>query len=220
MASGSISKIRNEHFKTVAILPILQYNHEKGGCAMASNKSTRLHVDFKSKWMGSAAFFGGLCFFLLCVFYFGFTNLIDLNIIQILLYMLLPMVVMAALVVLLHVLHHDSVMLILALGGVYSLLMLFWSLSYGNIINLIAGIVWYALTALICLLMITGALSDKGYLVIAFIAPVLVRLVVIVFQCVLTLSLTKFVREIAAVCGLVAFGLTALCFVPIKRKTE
>lgn len=187
---------------------------------MASNKSIRLHIDFKSKWMGSAAFFAGLSFFLLCVFYFGFTNLIDLNILQILLYMLLPMVVMAGMVILLHVLHYNSVMLVLAMGLVYSLLMALWSLSYSNTINLFTGLIWYSLAALVCFLMITGVLTDKGYMIIMFVLPVLVRVVIIVFECVLTLSLTKFVREVAAVCGLASFGMAALSFAPIKRKTE
>lgn len=188
---------------------------------MSTKQAVRLRINFKSRWMGSAAFFGGLGFFLLCVYYFGFTNLLDCNIGQVLFHMLLPMVVLAALVVLLHVLHYDSSMLIIALAGVYSLLMLIRSFSYDGTISIILGALWYTVCAAICLIMLTGFLTDKGYLVIAFLIPVVFRVVFVdVFQYIFTLSLIDFVQEIAMLCGLLAIGMSAMCFdtVPIKQR--
>lgn len=190
---------------------------------MATKVPVRLRIDFKSKWLGSAAFFGGLGFFLLCVYYFGFTNLLDCNIGQILFHMLLPMAVLAAVVILLHVLHRDSAQLVIALAGIYSLLMLIRSFSYGGTVSIIVGVIWYALAAAVCLMMLTGFLTDKGYLTAAFLIPAVYRIVFVdVFKYVLTLSFIDFVQEIAMLCGLVAFGMTALCFevVPVKRRTE
>lgn len=191
---------------------------------MSTKQAVRLRINFKSRWMGSAAFFGGLGFFLLCVYYFGFTNLLDCNIGQMLFHMLLPMGVLAALVVLLYVLRYDSSMLIIALAGVYSLLMLIRSFSYDGAISIIIGALWYTVCAAICLIMLTGFLTDKGYLVIAFLIPVVFRIVFVdVFQYIFTLSIIDFVQEIAMLCGLTALGMSVLCFdtVPIKqRKAE
>ncbi len=190
---------------------------------MRAKTTVRFRIDFTSKWLGSAAFFGGLGFFLLCVFYFGFTNLFDLNILQILFQMLLPMAVLGAVVVLLHVMRYDSAQLVIALAGAYSLLMLIRSFTYGGIVSIILGVVWYALSTLVCLLMLNGALRDKGYLTAVFLIPAVFRaVVVVVFRYILTLELFLLVQEMAMLSGLISFGMTAMCMeeVRIKRKDE
>lgn len=191
---------------------------------MSMKVPVRLHMNFKSRWLGSAAFFSGLGFFLLCVYYFGFTNLLDCNIGQILFHMLLPMAALASAVILLHVLRYDSAQLITALAGIYSLLMLIRSFSYGGAISIIVGTLWYTVCAAICLFMLTGFLTDKGYLVVAFFIPVVYRIVFVdIFKYILTLSLIDLVLEVAMLCGLVGFGMSALCMVTVpvrQRKGE
>ncbi|MBR5191625.1 MAG: hypothetical protein IKW34_06350, partial [Clostridia bacterium] len=143
---------------------------------------------------------------------------------QILFCMLLPMATLASVVILLHVLRYDSAQLITALAGVYSLLMLMRSFSYGGALSIIVGVLWYAICAAVSLFMLTGFLRDKGYLVVAFFVPVVYRIVFVdIFKYVLTLSLIDLVLEVAMLCGLVSFGMSALCMdtVPIRqRRTE
>lgn len=187
---------------------------------MSTKGPVRLHIDFKSKRLSSATLFCGVGFFLLCVYYFGFTNLMDCNIGQIIFHMLLPMATLAAVVILLHVMHYDSAQLVIALAGVYSLLMLIRSFSYNGTIAIIVGALWYTLCACICLIMLTGFLTDKGYLVVAFLIPAVCGLVADVFQYVLTLSLIDLVQEVAMLCGLVGFAMAALCIAAVPVKTR
>lgn len=187
---------------------------------MSTKGPVRLHINFKSKWLGTAALFGGLGFFLLCVYYFGFTNLLDCNIGQILFYMLLPMASLAALVVLLHVLHYDSAQLMIALAGVFSLLMLIRSFSYDGTISIIVGALWYTVCVGVCLTMLTGFVTDKGYLCVVLIVPAVCRVFIDVFQYVFKLSFIDLVQEVAMLCGLMAFGMAALCLegIPVKQR--
>ena len=190
---------------------------------MFKSNSVRFRIDFGSKWLGAAAFFGGLGFFLLCVYYFGFVNLFDCNILQILFYMLVPMVALAGMVILLHVVHLDSAQLVIAGAGIFSLLMLIRSFSYGSVLSVILGVVWYAAAALVCLLTLTGFFKEKGFMAAAMLVPAVFRIVFVdLFQYVLTLSLISFVQELAMLSGLTCFGITALCFIPVqpKRKSE
>ncbi len=188
---------------------------------MASNRRARHHVDFRSSWVATAALFAGVGFFLYCVYYFGFTNLLDCNIGQILFYMLLPMAVLAAVVVVLRVMQYDSMQLLSLLAGAYSVLMLLGSFSYGNWIHTIIAVVWYLVLLALSALMLTGNLADNKILAGAFLVTAVVRfLVVDIVKYILTLSLITFVQEAAALCGLIAFGFVAMCFrpIPIKRS--
>ena len=190
---------------------------------MSTKVPVRLHVSFKSRWLSPAAFFSGLGFFLLCVYYFGFTNLLDCSFGQIVFHMVLPMITLASVVVLLHVLRYDSAQLLTALAGLYSLLMLVRSFSYEGAISIIMGALWYTICVAICLIMLTGFLTDKGYLVVAMLIPAVYRFVVVgIFKYILTLSLIDLVQEVAMLCGLVGFAMSALCLytVPIKQRNR
>lgn len=186
---------------------------------MIKNNSLRFHVNFGSKWLGAAAFFGGLGFFLLCVYYFGFVNLFDCNILQILFFMLLPMIALGGMVILLHVLHYDSAQLIIMAAGMFSIIMLIRSFTYSSTLGVIVGIVWYALATIVCLLTLTGFFRENVFMVAAMLIPAVFRIVFVdLFQYVLTLSLITFVQELAMLAGLACFGMTALCFEPVQNK--
>lgn len=186
---------------------------------MESNRRAGHHVDFRSSWVATAALFAGVGFFLYCVYYFGFTNLLDCHIGQILFCMLLPMVVLAAVVVVLRVMQYDSMQLLSLLAGAYSVLMLLGCFSYGNWIHTIIAVVWYLVLLAMSALMLTENLSNNRILAVAFIATAAVRfLVVDIAKYILTLSFITFVQEAAALCGLLTFGFVAMCFQPIPVK--
>lgn len=179
----------------------------------------RYHVDFGAKWANSAIAFAGLSFFLLCVYYFGFTNLIDCNIGQVLFSMLLPMAAVAGVVLFLRVVRKDNPKLLAAVGCAYALLMLIRAFSYGSVISTIVAVVWYLLTAGLCLGAMMGLLTDINYLSAAFLIPAVFRLVFIdIAKYVFTLSLVAFIREAAALAGLAAFGIAVLCISITKVK--
>ncbi len=179
----------------------------------------RYHVEFGAKWANSAIAFAGLSFFLLCVYYFGFTNLIDCNIGQILFSMLLPMAAVVGVVVFLRVVRKDDAKLLAAMGCIYALLMLIRAFSYGSVINTIVAVVWYLLAAGLCLGALTGILTDINYLSAAFLIPAVFRLVFIdIAKYLFTLSFVEFIREAAALAGLAAFGLGVLCITITKFK--
>lgn len=183
----------------------------------------RYHIDFGAKWANAAIAFAGLSFFLLCVYYFGFTNLVDCGFGEILFAMLFPMGLLVALVVFLRVVRRDAAALLAAMGGVYALLMLIRSFSYGSVLNTIVAVLWYLVTAVVCLGVISGKLTDCRYMCAAFLIPAAFRLVFVdIVKYIFTLSLVKFIPEVAALSGLTAFGLSALCIqvTAVKRAPK
>ena len=188
---------------------------------MTTNNKIRFRINFESKWLGAAAFFGGLGFFLLCVYYLGFVNLFRTNILETIFYMLLPMIAMGGTVIILHVMRYNSAQLVIAAAGIYSILMLLRSFSYDGIVWIIIGVVWYLATALICLLTLTGGIREKRIMAIALIVPAVFRIAIVDwFQYVFKLSFVSYIQELAMLAGLACFGVSALCFEPLQSKRK
>ena len=186
---------------------------------MALNTKPRFHVDFRSSWVATAAMFAGAGFFLYCVYYFGFTNLFDCNILQILFYMILPMATLAAVVVVLRVMQYDSMQLLCLLASVFSVLMLLGTFSYGNWIHTTIAAIWYLLLSGLCVVMLSGNIANNRIAVYLFIGTAVLRLLVVdIAKYIMTLSLINFVHEAAALCGLITFGLVAMSFQPVPVK--
>ena len=174
-------------------------------------EKAKAHIDFSSKYAGVSPAFAGLGFFLLCVYYFGYTNLVDCSIWEILFQMLMPMAILAAFTVLWQMKRYNAFPLYGMMGCVFSLLMLIRTFSYSSIILMIVEILLYLLAAYVCFATATGKNRNYKYMTGALLIPVALRLVYSLFAYVFTLSLFALIAEVAALCGLAAFAFVAKC---------
>lgn len=167
---------------------------------------TRVHIDFAGKWSGVAPALAGFGFFLYCVYYFGITNIIDCNILEILFQMLLPMVLLAAFTVLWQMKRYDAFHVYTLMGGLYCVAMFFRIFSYNSVILMIIEGVMYAAAAVVCFLVVSGKSKKIQNITVVIIVALVFRLLIVLFQYVFTLSLFSLVREVAALAGFAVFA--------------
>ena len=167
---------------------------------------TRVHIDFSGKWAGVAPALAGFGFFLYCVYYFGFTNLIDCSILEILFQMLLPMVLLAAFTVLWQMKRYDAFHVYTLMGGLYCVAMFFRVFAYSSVILMIVEGIMYAAAAVICFLVVSGKTKNFQNITRVIVIALAIRLLIVLFQYVFTLSLFSLVREIAALSGFAVFA--------------
>ena len=186
---------------------------------MKFKETVRYHIDFRGRGISPSAFFAGFSFFLLAVYYFGIVNLRDYGVGRLLFSLILPMVLLAAFMVMLVGIHFPVTPVYGALGALYCLLMVIRAFSYGNVLLMILGIVWYILAGALYLGTSLGLLSGSGLMTAAFLIPVVFRLVFVdVGGYILKKDLVGFLPEAAALSGLAAFALLALCMKPNPRN--
>lgn len=171
----------------------------------------RHHIRFKSLWTHYATVLTGLSFFLLVVNFFGIRNLLDCNFGEIVFEMAMPMTVWIVFMVLLRGAHFPDARIYGVLGALYCLCMIVHSLSYENIFMTMFAVIWYLLTAVICLGTTGGFIANRAYMALAFLLPVIYRLVFIdLGSYILKLDILGFIPEAAGLSGLAVFGIFAL----------
>lgn len=183
----------------------------------------RYRVGFGSKWAAYSTVFAGLSFFLLTVCYFGIKNLADCGFGQIVFSMILPMLLLVVFLVLLRGIRFPGTPVYGILGALYCMSMIVHTFSYDDIFYGIFGMLWYVITALICLATTSGYIANRAYMAIAFLLPAIYRLLFIdLSKYILRLDVLGFIPEAAVLSGLVVFGLFALGMEakPIKRTTR
>lgn len=179
----------------------------------------RHHVRFKDKWATYATVFAGLAFFLLTVHYFGMTNLLDCSFGEVLFSMALPMAVLVAFVVLLRGIRFTVTPVYGIFGALYCVSMIAYTFSYESALHGIFAMIWYLLAAAICLATTLGYIFNRAYMSIAFILPVVYRLIFVdLGKYILKLDILGFIPEAAALSGLLVFGLFALCLQAASTK--
>lgn len=179
----------------------------------------RYHVGFSTKWAAYSTVFAGLSFFLLTFYYFGVRNLLDCSFGEVLFSMIIPMAVLVAFVVMIRGIHFSVTPVYGILGALYCFSMIIYTFSYANILYGIFGMLWYLLTALICLATTCGYIANRAYMSIAFILPAVYRLVFVgLGKYILRLDVLGLIPEAAILSGLTVFGLFALAIDPVPLK--
>lgn len=179
------------------------------------------HIQFNHKNIVPTSALAGASFFFLCVHYFGLTNLAQCGIGEIILQMILPMLTMVGFVVLLRGIRYGVTPVYGMIGAAYCLLLVIQAFSYGNIFGAIIAMLWYILTAAVCVFTTFGYISSGIYMLIAFLVPVLFRLVFVdIYQYLIRRNFSGFFTEAAMLCGLTAFGLLSLCLKAVPVKTH
>ena len=171
----------------------------------------RCRIRFESAWIHYATVLTGLSFFLLVVNFFGLRNLMDCSFGEIVFSMAIPMAIWIGFMVLLRGIHFQNARLYGVLGALYCVCMIAHTFSYDNIFLTVFAVVWYVLTAVICLGTTCGFIANRAYMSLSFFLPAIYRLVFVdLGKYIFKLDVLGFVPEAAALSGLAVFGLFAL----------
>lgn len=179
---------------------------------LALKESVQYNINFKGGAVKASGLFGGISFLLLAMYYFGLTNLKDCSGGEIFLSMILPMLLLAAYIVLLAGMRLRITPVYGILGTAYCVFMIFRAVSYSSKLNIVLAILWYMLAAVVYLGTTVGYIPTRSLMAVALIGPAVIRLLFLDIKGYLLQKVfVGFLPEAAALCGLMAFGLLALC---------
>ena len=171
---------------------------------MARKLTYKYHMDFESKQHLAAPALMGGAFFLRTVYYFGFTRPENAGVWNLLIFLILPMALEAAFMVMLRGIRLDLPGVYGIMGAVYCVLLLLQCFQSGDLLRIILG----SLAYLCCGAAVVGSgwgLLSKSLTLAVLIVTVAVRFFVFDLSgYVFKLRLIPFIREAAAVCGLLA----------------
>jgi len=121
----------------------------------------RYQMDFKGVWLQPSILLMGLSFFFRIVYYFGLTNLTQVNFLEIVFSMILPMVLCGGYIVLMRAMQVNNPAIYGMIGGALCVLAFFWSFSTGSIVRIILSLIVYPATGIILLATVCGYLPGR-----------------------------------------------------------
>lgn len=185
---------------------------------MVLKKTHKYRMDFEGRpHFATAALMGG-AFFLRAVYYFGFTRPEEAGAWNLLIFLILPMLLEAAFMVLLRGVKLNAPGVYGIMGAVYCLLLLLQSFQSGSIFRVLLAVLAYLICAVAFLAVMAGMLS-KGVAVTALFATLGVR-----FLCfdlvgyIFSFRIIGFIREAAALCGILSLACLSLGLIEKTRK--
>lgn len=176
---------------------------------MNRNQLVRVHYEirFESRWVSYAGFFAGLSIFLLCVAFFGFGSTEGAG--NVFCVCILPLVLLTVFGILLQGFKVKAVRIYGVIGVLYCVCMILRAFS---VPGTFLAVVWYSLTAVVLLVCAFGILPIKVLTAVMFLIPVVYRLAVVDGDLYFaTKDYKGFIWEAAALCGLCAFSMFAMC---------
>ena len=185
---------------------------------MVLKKTHKYRMDFEGRpHFATAALMGG-AFFLRAVYYFGFTRPEEAGVWNLLVFLILPMLLEAAFMVLLRGLRLNAPGVYGIMGAAYCLLFLLQSFQSGSVLRVLLAVLAYLICAAAVLAVMSGLLS-KGVAVTALFVTLGVR-----FLCfdlagyIFSFRIIGFIREAAALCGMLSLACISLGLVEKTRK--
>ena len=139
----------------------------------------RYVMDFENKWTNASVLCMAGALFALAVYYFGLRGLISVGFLEAVFCLFLPMVLMAAYIVLIHFMKRNAPGLYAIIGLLLCIFLFFGLFSSGSFLRIILGVIWYPLCALTLVACAGGYLPKKQPAVFVF--PIAIFFRVIVF---------------------------------------
>ncbi|MBQ9929986.1 MAG: hypothetical protein IJO72_04330 [Oscillospiraceae bacterium] len=174
----------------------------------------RYTMDLDGKWMKSSLLCMAGALVTLLLYYFGLRGLISVGFLEAVFCLFLPLILMAAYIVLIRFKRINAPGLYAIIGLLLCVLLFFGIFGSGSILRIILGAVWYPLMALILVGSAGGYLPGKQPAVLAF--PV-----AMVFRIVINLGKTGlfgWVYEISSVLTLAALACLIMSFEAKKLR--
>ena len=179
-------------------------------------------VQFDRCWIRYAAFFTGVAFFLISLVQFGFQNICELPSKDLVLTVILPLVTLAAFMVLIQGIRLQTAPAYGIVGAVYCVFLVIQAISYNGSANKILAVCWYIIAAAVLLITGFGLIPTRLFAVLVFLGPAVYRFVRVDIDRYFAVKDYKgFLPEAAILCGLLAFATFAMAMKPTKtEKTE
>jgi len=179
----------------------------------------RYRIQFDTKWVSYSSFFAGLAAFLLCVFFFGFKNLTELNGGYLFVSLWMPLFICAVYGVLIRGIQAQNTVPYGVMGVLYCIYMVIFAFSGGGQ-NPVLAVIWYVLTACVLMAAVLGVFPGKALVVIMFLAPVVLGLLTADWAEIAESNYVEMLPKAAALCGLLAFSGLGLCMKPVKSSAK
>mgnify|MGYP003301699874 CR=1 FL=1 len=181
----------------------------------------RYRVCFESGWISYSGFFAGLAIFLLCISSFGFDNVSQWGMMDVMLSLILPLLLLTAFGVLLCGFKLNSPFIYGIIGTLYCLYMVIRAFSYGGAGNILLAVIWYIVSGLVLLVTFSGVFPIRLLPGLLLFLPVVYRLVFIDFSLYFKAKdIIGFLPEASALSGLLAFSFFGMCVKgkPVKQN--
>lgn len=179
-------------------------------------KRYRMDMDGKAMNTGLAAI--GSSFFLRAVYYFGCVRIENIGFLELLLWMILPMLLEGALIVLLRVIRLDAPGIYAILAAAFGLVLMLQNLDASDLVRMILSILAYLCCGVLILGVAKGFLS-KQIAVTAYLVTALVRFFGFeMVQFVMKLRVIAYIKEITGLLVVIGLMNIAASFKRVQRK--
>ena len=178
----------------------------------------KYQMDFKGKPHQAAAAFMGGAFFLRIAYYFGFTRPEEAGFLNLLMYLILPLLIEGAFMVMIRGLRVNLSEAYTIMGAAYCIILLLQSFQTGNLLRVILAVIAY----LACAAALVGTgwgVLNKSLTTGILLVTLAVRLLVFDLSgYVFALRVIPFIREAAALCGIASLACLSGGLKDKKRK--
>lgn len=184
---------------------------------MEKKRSLQIRMDFDGSKPYISSALMGIAFFLRTVYYLGFTRPEQLGFWSLLIFLILPMMLEAAFMVLLRGAQLNAPGIYGIFGAAYCFVLILQGFQYDSILRMLLAIGAYLLCGGALLAVVAGQLNKKLAAVVCFLTAA-VRLLAFDFgYYILGLRLISFMPEAAAICAVMALGFLSLG-VKLRRR--
>ena len=175
-------------------------------------------MDFNGRSHFATAALMGAAFFLRAVYYFGFTRPETVGAWNLIIFLILPLLLEAAFMVMIRGLRWNMPGIYGIMGAVYCLLLLLQSFSGGNVLRIILSVIAY-LACAAALWGIGEGLLSKSLTVAVLSVTLAIRFLIFDLSgYIISLRVVAFIREAAALCGLLSLVCLCVGLTDKKRK--
>lgn len=177
---------------------------------MVRKKTHNYRMDFEGGLHFATAALMGVAFFLRAVYYFGFTRPEAVGAWNLIIFLILPMLLEGAFMVLMRGVRYNAPGGYGLLGAGYCLLLMIQSFQSGSIVRVILSVIAY----LICgaaLVAATGGLLSREVAATALFVTLAVRFLFFDLSgYIFSFRIVGFIQEAAALCGILSLGCLSL----------
>ena len=186
---------------------------------MAKILMHKYHMDPEGKYHVGAAALMGASFFLRAAYYFGFTRPETAGAWNLIVFLILPMLLEVAFMVMLRGIKLDLPGIYGIMGAAYCMLMILQSFQLGGALRIVLAIIGFVVCGGALVGIGWGFLS-KSLGVTALLVTFCVRLLAFDLRLLMKLRLIALIREAAGLCGILALAFICAGLVERTRKIK
>ena len=174
----------------------------------------RYQIDFCGKWVTAAGGFMGLSVFLRIVQYFGVHMITDFGVGDIVLHLAIPTLFSALFIYLLHGIRWNAPGVYGILGAAFCLLLIIWNFFSGNVLRIVASLIWYLIAGTVFLGTTAGYVPGRFLAFLSLTLPLGMR---VLFYDLPFPAFSDLFGECADLCLIASLALFPFALIPGKK---